>query len=176
MQEALHGRIQMHQEEPELHAASDYHQWIQSQLANWKVELLEPETSDSTIGCECVARYGKHLVVRITHDRGTNILFVGTEAPNDLYPLEDVAVYLGKLEPEHLYQMISVDPTREPPNPPLSLTEALQLLSQNAKTLDSEFSFGNHNFRQELRNVSDQFNDAWEKAIKHQPPDLGLSR
>ena len=166
----------MHQEEKEFPTAGAYREWIESQLPHWEVELIEASTRDCTFSCECVARYGKHLVVRITHDRGTNILFVGTEAPNDLYPLEDVAVYLGKLEPEHLYQMISVDPTREPPNPPLSLTEALQLLSQNAKTLDNEFSFGNHNFRQELRNVSDQFNDAWEKAIKHQPPDLGLSR
>ena len=166
----------MHQEEQEVPTASAYRERIESQLPNWEVQSIEASTSDSAFGCECVARYGERLEVRITRDRGTDTLLVGTEAPNDLFPLEDVAVCLGALEPDHLYPTIPLDASDAPSDPPLSFTEALRFLSHEAERLDTKFSHRDQEFRQDLRKVSDQFNRAWDMAIERQKPDLGLSR
>ena len=115
-----------------------------------------------------MARYGKRLVVRITHHHGTDTLSVGTQASEDLYPLEDVAVCFGVIQLANLCRMIAVDPIQALQNPVLSLTKALKFLSQNAKRLDDEFSLDDHKIRQELRDVSDQLKRAWDKAIERQ--------
>ena len=123
-----------------------------------------------------MARYGNRLVARITHHHETDTLVVGSGASEDLSPLEDVAVCFGALQLGDLCRMIIVDPIKALQDPVLSLTDAMKFLSQNAERLDDEFSLDDHKIRQELRNVSDQFKRAWDKAIEGQQDDLGHSR
>ena len=113
--------------------------------------------------------FGKNLVAEITRDRGCDVVLVGTSNPNDLYPIEDVAIACGWLDASSVHERIDMDFGADY-DPPIRLEDAIDRLQENAKALDENFAPENREFRTRLRKVAEEFRLEWERRIAQRKP------
>ena len=117
----------------------------------------------------CLACYGRHLVARLTLDRGLQSLLVGSRLPGDLYPFEDLAVYYGLITSEDLHAMIIGEPGADDFAPPVPMASAIRFLREHADELDRDFAPSANELRDHLREIADSFRAAWDDAVGDAP-------
>ena len=117
----------------------------------------------------CVACYGRHLVARLTLDRGRHSLLVGSRLPGDLYPFEDLAVHYGLITSEDLHAIIIGEPGADEFAPPVPMASAIRFLREHADELDRDFAPSANELRDHLREIADSFRAGWDYAISAAP-------
>ena len=139
----------------------DYLRFVRSLLRGWDVQLEGPDSDHSF---DLWARNGENLVLHIVRDRGLDSIQIGTEAAEDLYPFEDLAVVAGWLSAQELQSLLAVHPKDY--QPPIPLDEALQKISSNTQKLQVDFAPGKRELRDKLHEVDIDFHQAWDNQIE----------
>jgi hypothetical protein len=113
-----------------------------NQLDMSKSKLIHESFNHENFGnAEAIYEIG-NLKIRIVRDRGVDIISLGSSIGNNLFYIDDVAVWMGWISFDDLLQFYSTatDFSKPPQGPLFNLSKALEMIARELKRLDKAFS------------------------------------